>query len=151
MFHWYFRSICNKISSNSDAVFVTEMLKTGLKSIHFKYHNYKGKVCITDPSCWLGGACVRGGWVPEQRDRDRWSSTQALLSSSLFTSLSSSHYQVHGGCQVCNCKFFLQLLLQTRVQWFWAPDKDQPRTAVSSQFDNPPYFYLLVNHYTRDV
>ena len=48
-------------------------------------------------------------------------------------------------------QFFLPLLVQTRVQWFWAPDKDQPRTAVSSQFDNPPYFYLLVNHYTRDV
>merc|ERR1719370_1462655 len=35
------------------------------------------------------------------------------------------------------------LLATTRVQWQWAPDQDQPRTAVSSQFDNPPYFYLL--------
>merc|ERR1719295_1792897 len=35
------------------------------------------------------------------------------------------------------------LLATTRVQWQWAPAQDQPRTAVSSQFDNPPYFYLL--------
>ena len=110
MFHWYFRSICNKISSNSDAVFVTEMLKTGLKSIHFKCHNYKGKVCITDPSCWLGGGPVRGGWVPEQHDGDRWSSSQALLSSCLFTSLSSSHYQVYGGVKCAIASFFYRCL-----------------------------------------
>merc|ERR1719370_6760 len=35
------------------------------------------------------------------------------------------------------------LLATTRVQWQWAPDQDQTRTAVTSQFDNPPYFYLL--------
>ena len=93
---------------------------------------------------------MRGGGVPEQRNRDRRSPSQALLSSRLFTSLSSGHYQVYGGAR-CAIASFLPLLVQTRVQWFWAPDKDQPRTAVSSQFDNPPYFYLLVNHYTRDV
>merc|ERR1712130_83666 len=35
------------------------------------------------------------------------------------------------------------LLATTRVEWQWAPGRDQPRTAVTSQFDNPPYFYLL--------
>ena len=40
------------------------------------------------------------------------------------------------------------LLATTRVQWQWAPAQDQPRTAVSSQFDNPPYFYLLVLDFT---
>ena len=40
------------------------------------------------------------------------------------------------------------LLATTRVQWQWAPAQDQPRTAVTSQFDNPPYFYLLVLDFT---
>ena len=31
------------------------------------------------------------------------------------------------------------------MEWQWAADRDQPRTAVASQFDNPPYFYLLVS------
>ena len=42
------------------------------------------------------------------------------------------------------------LLATTSVQWQWAPDQQQPRTAVNSQFDNPPYFYLLVPDLNRN-